>query len=79
MAGASLSKVAFSYLVMQLVASKAIDLDRPVQEYLPKPILDYAEHKDLRGDGRYEKITARMLLSHTTAFPIFAGSTRTGS
>jgi CubicO group peptidase (beta-lactamase class C family) len=69
MAGASLTKVAFGYLVMQLVASKTIDLDKPVQEYLPKPIPDYAEYRDLIGDRRYEKLTARMLLSHTSGFP----------
>src|SRR5215472_6570598 len=69
MAGASLSKAAFSVLVMQLVASKTIDLDRPVQEYLPKPIPDYPEYRDLSGDLRYQKLTARMLLSHTSGFP----------
>jgi CubicO group peptidase (beta-lactamase class C family) len=69
MAGASFSKVAFSYLVMQLVASKIIDLDTAVQKYLPRRIPDYAEYGDLIGDRRYEKITARMLLSHTSGFP----------
>ena len=69
MAGASLTKAAFSVLVMQLVASKTIDLDRPVQEYLPKPIPDYPEYRDLSGDLRYQKLTARMLLSHTSGFP----------
>src|SRR6516162_9394300 len=69
MAGASLTKAAFSVLVMQLVANKSIDLDRPVQEYLPKPIPDYPEYRDLSGDLRYQKLTARMLLSHTSGFP----------
>src|SRR5215510_14611220 len=35
MAGASLSKVTFAYLVMQLVADGTLDLDKSVQEYLP--------------------------------------------
>ena len=69
MAGASLTKAAFGVLVMQLVANKSIDLDRPVQEYLPKPIPDYPEYRDLSGDLRYQKLTARMLLSHTSGFP----------
>jgi len=69
MAGASFTKAAFSYLVMQMVASKAIDLDKPVEEYLPKPIPDYDAYKDLSEDRRYKKITARMLLSHTSGFP----------
>jgi len=69
MAGASLTKAAFSYLVMQIVASKAIDLDKPLQQYMPKPIPDYDDYQDLRTDQRYKKLTARMLLSHTGGFP----------
>jgi len=41
MGAASFSKAAFSYLVMQLVASKTIDLDKPVQDYLPRPLPEY--------------------------------------
>lgn len=69
MAGASFTKVAFSYLVMQLVGDGTLDLDRPVHEYLPKPLPDYAEYRDLADESRYRKITARMLLSHTSGFP----------
>ncbi len=69
MAGASLSKVAFTYLVMQLIADKTLDLDRPVQQYLPKPLPDYEGYRDLVDDPRYQRITARMLLSHTSGFP----------
>ncbi len=69
MAGASLTKAAFSYLVMQMVASKAIDLDKPLQQYMPKPIPDYDDYQDLRTDQRYKKLTAPMLLSHTGGFP----------
>jgi CubicO group peptidase (beta-lactamase class C family) len=38
MSAASFSKVAFAYLVMRLVDEKALDLDRPVYQYLPKPL-----------------------------------------
>ena len=69
MAGASLSKVAFAYLVMQLVADGTLDLDKPMQEYLPKPLPDYPGYRDLVDDLRYKRITGRMLLSHTSGFP----------
>lgn len=68
---ASFTKVAFGYLVMQLVADKVIDLDKPVYQYLPKPLPDYPQYADLRGDPRYKLITTRMLLSHTAGFPNF--------
>ncbi len=76
--GASLSKSVFSILVMKLVEEGVLDLDKPLQEYLPKPIYDYppvtprAWHEDyssLKDDSLYHKITARMCLDHTTGFP----------
>lgn len=66
---ASFSKVAFAYLAMQLVEEGALDLDRPVYQYLPKPLPEYDAYRDLAGDLRYKKITAKMLLSHTCGFP----------
>jgi CubicO group peptidase (beta-lactamase class C family) len=69
MGAASLSKAAFTYLVMQLVGNKTIDLDKPVQDYLPRPLPEYESYKDLAGEPRYKKITARMLLSHSSGFP----------
>ena len=73
MAAASFTKVAFTYLVLQLVDEHRLDLDKPVQEYLPKPLPDYPAYRDLAGDTRYRKITARTLLSHTSGFPNFRG------
>jgi CubicO group peptidase (beta-lactamase class C family) len=73
MAGASFTKVAFTYLVMKLVEEGTINLDKPVESYLPKPLPDYPAYRDLSGDPRYKKITARMLLSHTSGFPNFRG------
>ena len=52
MPGASFTKVAFAYLVMRLVDEKVLDLDRPVSEYLPKPLPEYAEYKDLANEPR---------------------------
>src|SRR3989441_9157754 len=69
MTAASLTKVAFAYMVMELVDEKILDLDQPVYKYLPKPMPEYTEYKDLANDPRAKRITARMLLSHTSGFP----------
>ena len=59
--GASLAKPVFSYGVLGLVRDGKIDLDRPISDYLEKPYI--------KGDERIYKITARMVLSHTSGFP----------
>jgi len=76
MYGASLSKAVFAVLVMKLVEEQKLDLDKPLQSYLPKPIFDYPSTKkwhdnyqDLKKDTLYGKITARMCLDHTTGMP----------
>lgn len=69
MRGASFTKVVFTHLVMQLVEEGLIDLDKPVYQYLKKPLPDYEKYQDLSGDERYKLMTARMLLSHTSGFP----------
>jgi len=69
MSGASFTKAAFAYLVMQLVDDGFLDLDKPIYQYLPKPLPEYPRYADLVRDERYKKITARMLLSHTAGFP----------
>jgi CubicO group peptidase (beta-lactamase class C family) len=69
MYAASFTKVAFADLVMQLAGQCALDLDRPVYQYLPKPLPEYPNYADLANDPRYKRITARMLLSHTSGFP----------
>jgi len=66
---ASLSKTVFAYLVMLLTEEGVIGLDRPLQDYLAKPLPDYPAYADLANDDRYEQITARMVLSHSTGFP----------
>ena len=72
--GASFSKAVFGYIVGELVNEGVIDLDKPLQEYLEVPIPEIytdkvIDFRDLIGDNRYEKITAKMCLSHTTGFP----------
>ncbi|MFY9561486.1 MAG: serine hydrolase domain-containing protein [Terriglobales bacterium] len=78
MSAASFSKAAFAYLVMQLVEEGTLDLDKPVYKYLPKPLPDYDAYRDLAGDPRYQKITAKMLLSHTSGFPNWRRFTEDG-
>src|SRR5215469_2117525 len=68
MSAASFSKVAFAYLLMKLVDDGRLDLDRPIYQYLPKPLPEYPRYADLASDQRYKQITARMLLSHTSGF-----------
>jgi CubicO group peptidase (beta-lactamase class C family) len=69
MSAASFTKVAFGYMVMQLVQEGALHLDKPVAEYLPKPLPEYYDYKDLAGDERWKKITPKMLLDNTSGFP----------
>lgn len=71
MYGASFTKAVFAYMVMQLVAERVLDLDKPVYRYLPKPLPAYEKYQDLASDERYKLITTRMLLSHTAGFPNF--------
>ncbi|MBV7530778.1 serine hydrolase [Chitinophaga sp. sic0106] len=75
----SFSKAVFGYCVMRLVEKKVLDLDTPLVKYLPKPLPDYIftkktrGYQDIRQDLRYEKITARMCLNHTSGLPNYRG------
>ncbi|MGA2370552.1 MAG: serine hydrolase [Candidatus Korobacteraceae bacterium] len=69
MTAASLTKAAFATVVMELVEQGVLDLDKPVYQYLPKPLPEYPAYADLAGDPRYKLITLRMCLDHTTGFP----------
>ncbi len=60
-AAASLTKPVFASGVMALVDAGALELDRPLSEYVAEPYLP--------DDVRAASITARMVLSHTTGFP----------
>ncbi|WP_126972670.1 serine hydrolase domain-containing protein [Gynurincola endophyticus] len=73
--GASFSKAVFAVLVMKLVEEDVIELDTPLQNYLPQPIYAYPhkiwheDYRDLKNEPLYAKITARMCLNHTTGLP----------
>jgi CubicO group peptidase (beta-lactamase class C family) len=80
MYGASLTKAAFAYMVMQLVEEGRLGLDVPLARYLPQPLPSYDEPgmenryapwRDLAGDERWRKLTARMLLNHSGGFGNF--------
>src|SRR5215510_6041484 len=75
-AAASLSKTVFAYLVMVLAEEGLIDLDKPIQQYLAKPLPVYPGYADLAGDNRYRTITARMLLGHTSGLPNLRSESR---
>ncbi len=58
---ASMSKPLFAYAALKLVEDGRLDLDRPLVGYLDKPYLpDQPQHR---------RITARIVLSHTSGFP----------
>lgn len=57
---ASLSKPVFAYGVLKLVEQGKLDLDRPLGDYLSQSYL--------ATDERVDRITARIVLSHTTGF-----------
>jgi CubicO group peptidase (beta-lactamase class C family) len=48
-------------------------LDTPIEQYLGKPLGDFARYADLKGDPRSAKLTLRILLDHTSGFANFRG------
>src|SRR6185295_5287895 len=81
MYGASLTKTVFAYTVMQLVDQRKLSLDTPLKDLIDKPLSTYGPdpvfpdkygpYKDLADDSRWEKITPRMCLTHSTGFSNF--------
>jgi CubicO group peptidase (beta-lactamase class C family) len=71
MYGASFTKTAFAYMVLQLVDEKRFELDKPLAEYLAKPIPGYEDCADLAGDDRWRLLTARHVLTHSSGFANF--------
>ncbi len=78
MYGASLTKAVFAYTVMQLAEEGKVDLDRPIANYLAKPLPEYGNLRaygnwgDLAGDERWRAITPRHLLTHSSGFRNFS-------
>jgi len=81
MYGASLTKTVFTYHVLQLVDAGKLKLDTPIKDDLDQPLPlyppdakfpeKYGPYKDLASDPRWEKITPRMCLTHSTGFRNF--------
>lgn len=73
--GASLTKTAFAYMVLQLVDEGRLDLDASVADLLPRPLPEYDEgdddYGDLAGDERWRALTPRILLTHSSGFANF--------
>jgi len=82
MYGASLTKKVFAYTVLHLVdegklkldTPLAADLDQPLPSYPPDPVFPdkYGPYADLAGDPRWQAITPRMCLNHSTGFSNFS-------
>ncbi len=78
MYGASLTKAAFAFMVMQLVEEGRLDLDASIATYLPRPLPDSppmagtGPWADLKGDERWRQLTPRILLTHASGFANFA-------
>jgi CubicO group peptidase (beta-lactamase class C family) len=68
---ASLTKPVFAYGALLLVRDGRLDLDRSLSDYLDEPYIE--------DDERLTKITARMVLSHTSGFPNWRPGFWTGS
>lgn len=75
MYGASLTKTAFAYMLLQLVDEGKLDLDASVATLLPKPLPAYDkkpyDFSDLAGDERWRRLTPRIMLTHATGFANF--------
>ncbi len=75
MYGASLTKTAFAYLLLQLVDEGRLDLDASIATLLPRPLPDYKagsfDFSDLEGDVRWRQLTPRILLNHASGLANF--------
>ena len=70
MYAASITKAAFTYMVLQLVDEGRIGLDTPISEYLAKPLSEYSnddwDWSSLEGDEEWRLLTPRILLTHSS-------------
>nr|WP_267874065.1 serine hydrolase domain-containing protein [Massilia polaris] len=75
MYGASLTKTAFAYMLLQLADEGKLDLDAPLSALLPQALPSYDAHPydftDLANDQRWRRLTPRILLTHASGFANF--------
>lgn len=72
MYGASLTKLVFARAVMQLVDAGKVNLDTPYAALLEKPLPEYPQYAALADDPRWQALTPRIALTHSTGFANFA-------
>jgi len=77
---ASLTKPFFAYLVAKLAEDGELDVDTPLIDYVPQDYIEkrYIGHSmDMEGFKKawFERITARMILSHSSGLPHFGHRT----
>lgn len=65
---ASMSKPVFAWMVLRLADRGLIDLDRPLAELV-------GQYPRLAQEPRWRRITARMVLSHSSGLPNWGGDT----
>lgn len=75
MYGASLTKAAFAYMLLQLVDEGRLDLDASLTTLLPRPLPAYDkppyDFSALADDERWRRLTPRILLTHASGFANF--------
>ncbi|MEO7190282.1 MAG: serine hydrolase domain-containing protein [Vicinamibacterales bacterium] len=81
MYGASLTKTVMAYTALTLVDRGTLELDTPLADYLDRLLIEYGvgdahlakygPYRDLATDDRWQRITARMVLTHSTGFRNF--------
>jgi CubicO group peptidase (beta-lactamase class C family) len=77
---ASLGKPVFAFAVLKLVDQGILELDTPVVKYLPQGYLHLSNpfetkpslEDDLVSDPRFQAVTVRMVLNHTSGLPNWA-------
>jgi hypothetical protein len=75
------TKTLLAYNVMQLVDQGKLNLDTPLKDYLAMPLPSYGAdpvlhdkygpYNDLADDPRWQKLTPRLSLTHSTGFGNF--------
>ena len=76
--GGSLIKPIVAYLAVLLASEGQLDLDRPLVEFLAKPLHDHAGYAVFENEPRHRLITARLALSHSSGLPNLRESTAEG-
>lgn len=66
-----ISQPIFGWLFMTLVDEGLFDLDKPIVQYLKRPVFEYPGYEGLKGDPRCQRLTGRLVLSHQSGLTTF--------